>query len=428
MLIDAGSMRDPENAGRHWQPFAGDVHPPWIAGRVRALREAEDDAQTVLALLSTGLATRAVDPAEVVWVVDLAPGEGERAWRVLRALSARAPRAPPIRYLVRCVDATHHARLAAHPFLRPLIAAGDLYLDREGNGLPPQCVRNPVVVLAHEGVSSQSQRLYASHAGELREAWVDDRGHVEWRPTTQRDGVMRLLSAYRQSLDGVAFTLPHGAMTILSALLRASGGRLLLRATDRGARDIAQIRMGALECGLPQRRLEHPAAPHAGDGLRVNFEALARWHRAHGASVHQTQRDDDGRVLHVALHDIAGGRLQECLPDVIGLPHPDDHVQMLLAFETLPTATPAQCLALLHAQAGDPRALRALSRHITHGAPGGTAAAQGQWRDMLAYCRGLHYPWCDGSAEDDAMSALFDTVSSALEALSPAQPDPYFSV
>lgn len=428
MLIDAGSMRDREDAGRHWQPFTGVLNPPWIAGRVRALREAEDDAQTVLALLSTGLATRAIDPAEVVWVVDLAPGEGERAWRVLRALSGRAPRAPPIRYLLRCIDATHHARLAAHPFLRPLIAGGDLYLDREGSGLPSHQIRNPVVVLAHEGVSSQSQRLYASHAGELREAWVDAHGHVEWRPTTQRDGVMRLLSAYRQSLDGVAFTLPHGAMAILSSLLRASGGRMLLRASDRGAREIAQIRRGALGYGTLQCSAENPAAPQADAVLRVNFEALARWHRAHGASVHQTQRDDDGRVLHVALHDAAGGRLQECLPDVIGMPHPDDHSQMLRAMERLSAASPAQCLSLLHAQDGDPRALRALARHIAHGAPGSTAAAQGQWRDMLAYCRGLHYPWCDGSAEDGAMSALFDTVSSALEALSPAQPDPYFSV
>ncbi|NOT89666.1 MAG: hypothetical protein HOP03_16020 [Lysobacter sp.] len=413
MLIESDAMLPHDQV--RWRPFAGATRPSWIPGRLRALREAEDDAQTVLAFLLTGLATHAIDPAEVVWIVDLAPGEGERAWRVLRALSGRAPRAPPIRYLARSFDAQHHARLAAHPLLKPLLASGDLLLDREGLGIPPQRIRNPIVVLAHEGASAQSQRLYASHAGELREAWSDPDGNLDWRATTQRDGVMRLLSAYRQSLDGAEFTLPHGAMATLSTLLRASGGRLLLRASDHGAKDIAQIRMGALRYGT-----ERASVRHSGAVLQVNFEALARWHRAHGASIHQTQRDDDGRVLHVALHDVAGGRLQECLPDVIGLPHPDDHVQMLLAFETLSAVTPAQGLALLHAQAGDPRALRALSRHIPRNGPVAGGAALCQWRDMLAYCRALHYPWCDGGEEDDEMSAMFATVSRDLEALPPA--------
>lgn len=412
MLIEPDATLDPRHADRRWQPFTGALRPAWMAGRVRALREAEDDAQTVLAFLSTGLTTRAIDPAEVVWVIDLAPGEGERAWRVLSALSGRAPRAPPIRYLARCFDVQHHASLVVHPLLKPLLAGGDLCLDREGLGIPPQCIRNPVVVLAHEGVSSQLQRLYASHSGELREAWSDADGNLDWRATTRRDGVMRLLSVYRQSLDGAAFTLPHGMMATLSAVLQASGGRLLLRASDLGAKDIAQLRTGALQC-RPER-----ICPQGEDAvLQVNFEALARWHRAHGASVHQTQRDDDGRVLHVALHDIAGGRLQECLPDVIGLPHPDDHVQMLLAFETLSAVTPAQCLALLHAQTCDPRALRALSRHLSHGALVASGAALDQWRDMLAYCRALHYPCCDGGKEDDEMSAMFAAMSSDLNAL-----------
>lgn len=415
MLIDSDTT--PELASARWRPFGGGRRPAWMAGRVRALREAEDDAQTVLAFQLTGLATHAIDPAEVVWVIDLAPGEGERAWRVLKALSGRAPRGAPIRYMACCADAEHHARLAAHPLLKPLISDGSLFLDREGRGMPGPIVRNPIVVLAHEGMSSLSQGLYAAHSGELLEAWSDGQSNIDWRATIQRDGVMRLLSTYRQALDDVAFTLPRGAMDTLSTLLRASGGRLLLRASDMGAMDIAQIRRGALERGAALRKPERAFAQHADEVLAVNFEALARWHRAHGASVHQTQRDDDGRVLHVALHDIAGGRLQECLPEVIGLPHPDDHAQMLLAFETMSDVPPAQCLALLHAQAGDPRALRALSRHIPQGASLAAGAALDQWRDMLVYCRALHYPWCDGSEEDDQMSALFANAASRLEAL-----------
>lgn len=411
MLVDADAIRDHADAHRHWQPFTGALHPPWVSGRVRALREAEDDAQTVLALLSTGLTTRTIDPAEVLWVVDLAPGEGERAWRVSRALSSRAPRAPPIRYLARCVDVGHHARLAAHPLLQPLVAGGDLYLDRDGNGIPPQRIRNPVVVLAHEGVSSQSQRLYTSHAGELREAWSDGDGHIDWRATTQRDGVMRLLSTYRQSLDGAEFTLPRGAMRTLSALLQTSGGRLLLRASDLGTKDIAHIRRGGLS-------LKHAEAfaPGRDATLRVNFETLARWHRAHGASVHQSQRDDDGRVLHIALHDNAGGRLRECLPEVLGLPHPDDHVQLLLAMEALSAASPAQCLSLLHAQGGDPRTLLALSRHMRQRASAIEGTALDEWRNMLAHCRYRHYPQGDGVGDGDTIPALFADLAIGLHA------------
>lgn len=413
------------------RPFGGARRPARMAGRVRALREAEDDAQTVLAFQLTGLATHAIDPAEVVWVVDLAPGEGERAWRVLKAVSCRAPRAAPIRYMACCVDIEHHARMAAHPLLKPLISDGSLFLDRESRGVPAHIVRNPIVVLAHEGISSLSQGLYAAHSGELLEAWHDGRGGMDWRATTRRDGVMRLLSTYRQSLDAVAFTLPCGAMQALSALLQASRGRLLLRASDRGAMDIPQIRRGALKRGaVEQGVLEQDASPrrrepasrrHPDEVLPVNFEALARWHRAHGASVHQTQRDDDGRVLHIALHDVAGGRLQECLPDVIGLPHPDDHVQMLLAFEALSDVPPAQCLALLHAQAGDPRALLALSRHMRQAAPMLEGAALSQWREMLVYCRSQHYPRFDADGEGDGIHEMFADLEKDLHAPSPGR-------
>lgn len=422
MLIDPDPPPDATQGSARidarWRPFDGTDRPSWATGRVRALREAEDDAQTVLSFQLTGLATHAIDPAEVVWVIDLAPGEGERAWRVLKALSGRAPRGAPIRYMMCCADAEHYARLAAHPLLKPLISAGSLCLDREGRGAPAHTVHNPIVVLAHEGLSSMAQGFYAAHTGELLEAWSDGRGGMAWRTPTQRDGVMRLLSTYRRSIDHAAFTLPRGAMDRLSALLRASSGRMLLRASDHGAMDIAQIRAGALDFERRDR------SPRSGDrALPVNFEALARWHRAHGASVHQLQRDDEGRVLHIALHDVAGGRLQECLPEVLGLPHPDDHAQLLLAMRALSAASAAQCLALLHAQAGDPRALAVLSRHIRESGSSLEGAALIQWRDMLAYCGAQHYPHGDGEGECDGMPALIEDLAMHLHVPSAARAD-----
>lgn len=193
---------------------------------------------------------------------------------------------------------------------------------------------------------------------------------------------------------------------------------MLLRGSDHGAKDRAQIRMGALD---PENRNMRGCDAHG--TLRVNFEALARWHRANGASVLQSQRDDDGRVLHIALHDVAGGRLQECLPEVHGLPHPDDHLQLLQALHAFPAVSPSQCLAMLHAHGGDPRALMALSKHVLQNVAVIDGVALDQWRAMLAYCRDQHYPVFDGDGdgERDETPVLFASIARAMEAPSQRQ-------
>lgn len=409
MAIESGSRRSDSAIAAQWRPFRGVSRVPQQAGCLRALREADDDAQAVLWFIQTGSATHAIDPAEVVWVIDLAPGDGERAWRVLNLLATRAPRSPALRYLACCPEPEHHAVLAAHPLLKPLLADGRLFLDRQGQAIPAHPPRNPIVVLAHDALSARSQGLYAAQCGDLSQAWTDGNSAICWRAAARRDGLMSLLAAYRQSLNNVAFTLPHGAMQQLAELLRASSGRMLLRATDRGAKDLSQIRMGALQ------HVE-------GQPLRVNFEALARWHRANGASVYQSQRDDDGRVLHIALHDVAGGRLQECLPEVLGLPHPDDHVQLLLALHRQPALSPAQCLAQLHALAGDPCALAALAPQIAQAAPALTGAALAQWRLMLGCCWAQYYPRCndgngdgDGDGQGEDLRMLIATLALQIE-------------
>ncbi len=390
MLIDPDRGPGTAHTGDRWQPLVTTSRAPERAGRLRTLREAEDDADTVLGFLRAGLASRDIDPAETLWLIDLAPGDGERAWRVLRSLATDAPRAPTIRYLARCSTPRHQARLAAHPRLRPLIADGSLYLDGQGTGLPPHPLRNPPVVLAHEALSTLPQGLYASRHGRLLQAWSDGRDGIAWRAPGQRDGPTHLLGPYRHALDAIAFTLPWGGMEILHTLLEAAGGRLLLRASDLGAKDLSQIRLGALDRAAAVTR-----------ALPVNFEALARWHRSHGAdSVRQSQHDDRGRVLHLALHDVPCGRLRECLPDLLAIPHPDDHAASLHALAVASARTSARtpplsaehCLALLHGQHGDPRALIALRRPIAEAAPTLRGAALNTWRATLAHCLDQYYP------------------------------------
>lgn len=322
---------------------------PWHAGCLGAVREALDDARAALVFVRTGLRVRAIDPGETLWIIDLTPGDGERAWRVLDALRTQAPRGPAIRYFASCLDPGHRAWLMRHPCLAALVAEGVLYLDAGSDSgvLPPHPLRNPPVILAHGGFASRQQSRHVFRRGELMTCVPDTGGIDIWRPADRDDGLLRLAQAYRTVLDGVPFTLPAGAMRLIATLVDHSGGRLLLRGSDHGACDL-------------DRLLRGDAMPDA-----VNFDAMARWHRAHGASVHQSHRAANGRVLHLALHAQASPGLRDCLPDLLALPHPDDHVDVLQALEGIPSLSAAQYRALLRATGNDPRAREALSGRCT---------------------------------------------------------------
>lgn len=316
----------------------------WRDGCLGAVREALDDAKATLVFLRAGLRVRAIDPGETLWIIDLAPGDGERAWRVLDALRTRAPRGPSIRYFASCFDPGHRAWLMRHPCLATLVAEGVLYLDADSDGgvLPPHPLRNPPVILAHGGFASRQQSRHVFRRGELMSCANDASGVDSWRPADRADGLLRLAQAYRTVLDGMPFSLPTGAMRLIATLADHSGGRLLLRGSDPGVCDI-------------DRLMHADTMPQV-----VNFDAMARWHRAHGASVHQSFRGDSGRVLHLALHAQASPGLRDCLPDLLALPHPDDHVDVLQALEEIPSLSAAQYRALLRATGNDPRAREAL--------------------------------------------------------------------
>jgi hypothetical protein len=350
-LLDSQLQAMQPHAG---QPHVGPLREPGQAGRLRSLREAEDDARAVLAFLQAGMRGRSIHPEHAVWIVDLSPGDGERAWRMLRIFDREAPRGPPLRYLASCLDAAQHDALVAHaPFVQ-WRADGRFCLDRDDLGLPLHPLRNPVVVLAHEAFSARAQHLFRIRAGDrtgdrtgdipsdIVQAWRDADGHIRWRDLRRRDGICRLLSAHG-ARDGLSLTLPHAGMALLDAILRASGGRMLLRATDDGLYEPARIAAEGL-------RADGDEPP------QVNFDALSRWHRANGGQSFQSRGPIDGRVLHIALHDVEGGRLRECLPDVLALPHPDEHVQLLQAIATLRAPSDAVCRALLRATGHDPRA------------------------------------------------------------------------
>lgn len=357
---------------------------PIRIGGVRSQGEALDDALGILAFVRVGLASGAIDPDRTFWVVDLAPADGERAWRVMSELRERNLRGPAVRYLARCRDGHHRRVLSAHPPLQPLLSDGRLALDDIGRWLRVTAPGNPIAVLAHDAISAEAQRPYRVGAGALLEAVREDDGPSRWRPAVRRDGPARLLAAHAHWPESVEVTLPVGAIGLLGELLALSGGRLLLRASDIGVSDPEAIRRGALAA--------RDAGIDPGGRLPVNFDALARWHRAHGARVVHDDRSDSGRVLHLAVHDREDGRLHECASALIQAPHPDDHVAMLEALAGLETIAPAQGLSLLHALQADPRALRAMAHALPPKAQADAGATRSRWRRMLERCRDRDYP------------------------------------
>lgn len=364
------------------RPLVGALRPAWQAGRLRALCEAQDDARVILSFLQAGLRNRCIDPMHPLWVVDLSPGDGERAWHVLRILDAEAMRGPPVRYLLCCPDPGQRGTLAAQASFAEWHANGRVCLGRVGQGLPPHPLHNPVIVLAHDAFSAHEQHLFRVRKGEALQGWGLPDGRVEWRDLRRSDGLCRLLSGQRNAADGLSLTLPHAGMTLLDALLHASGGRLLLRATDHGAFEGERIATQGL-------RADDHAPPE------VNFEALARWHLANGGQVLQSRISPRGRVLHQALHDVTDGRLRECLPGLLALPHPDEHVELLGTLGALLRPSLPQCIALLRAHGGDPRALALLVARMQElppeeeTDPSGLVAAT--WRSLVAWSESMRY-------------------------------------
>jgi hypothetical protein len=368
------------------QPHVGLLREPGLAGRLRSLREAEDDARAVLSFLQAGMRGRSIHPEHAVWIVDLSPGDGERAWRMLRIFDREAPRGPPLRYLACCLHAAQHDALVAHASFEQWRADGRFCLDRDDRGLPLHPLRNPVVVLAHEAFSARAQHLFRIRAGDrtgdIVQAWRDADGQIRWCDLRRRDGNSRLLSAHG-AREGLSLTLPHAGMALLDTILRASGGRMLLRATDDGLYEPARIATDGL-------RADGDAPP------QVNFDALSRWHRANGGQSFQSRGPIDGRVLHIALHDVEGGRLRECLPDVLALPHPDEYVELLGTLDALSSPSLSQCIALLRAHGGDPRALAALAARLPEVSAQADAdvsdAVATTWRTLVAWSESMRYP------------------------------------
>lgn len=257
-------------------------------------------------------------------IVDLSPGDGERAWQLLRLWGGNLPTPS---YLAICANAEEREGLRSQPMVRTLLESGRLRLAlspwneagwRRLLGSP----KNPVVIFGHGLFSRLRHDLYGCHYGQWLEAWLvsgEEESPCEtlklaWREGDRRDALVDFLKPiYLRGINSASFLAPTGAFECLNPLIRGCGGRYLLVASDIGTRNLSEIRQGALACGIEALALE--------DALPVNFHALSAWLESNGAGCASFVEEDGqlvaGPLWQIALRDKAFPALARALPGIL---------------------------------------------------------------------------------------------------------------
>lgn len=235
---------------------------------------------------------------DALCIVDLAPGNGERAWQLLRSLPVEAFK---VHYLAACLSGDDQAGLSHHPVLQELQQSGRLsilkmpYDETEWRSVLPT-TRNPMLIFAHDLFSGLPQAQYACHYGKWLQAFPES-VNEPWQEMPVEDRIDQLLApAYLQSINSCSLLIPSAAIALLEPLIAAALGRYLLVSSDMGVSELAEIRLGALQ-------IPPPIAASAAR-LPVNFHALGLWQKMMGAACgHAWNGLDKDRTLQLALRD-----------------------------------------------------------------------------------------------------------------------------
>lgn len=233
---------------------------------------AQTYACSVIAYLRDARAAGQIDPAQPIYIVELAAGVGRFAYQFLnkfRQLKRESSlRDLDVRYVMTDFTSTNLNVWKNHPHLAPFVAdrvldfgAFDVDSDREialvsGGKLSPETVNNPLVVLANYAFDTFRHDLFRITNGALHEIQVATRS-PETPPDLNRSDAIsklrvqysdrliakgyyddpildRVLGYYQARLGEVAFTIPYGGMRGLRSLTAIAKGRLLLISSDKG--------------------------------------------------------------------------------------------------------------------------------------------------------------------------------------------------
>ena len=385
--------------------------PPQACAPWDSVLAAQASAAGILSFWVDCQARAEIDPQAPLDVLDLAPGLGQNAGRIVPALLDGLERMgmaqPRLRYLCAAPQRAMLATFAGQPQLRHWIDAGillpTLWDPERGDpcllaklGRQPWQPGNPVVVLAQDRWQGLSQRLLAVHYGKLLEvdrarlarqqaSACNDSGAESdpaakpgadvntenaadgtadnsadkaqdsiWRPLGKlpgAPGAAELLAAYLWHCNSAPIPLPLGAMVALTRIaVLARRGYLVLACAPGlvSERDLRLAQFPALLAAEPER-------------LPVNFHVLGKHLRQLGAANRETRLGEQ-YALQLALGGMPDQeqRLEPLFAALCasGL----EHAQPLIdAMRVLVQggARSESLLALLRAAAYDPRVFHA---------------------------------------------------------------------
>lgn len=361
-------------------------------------------ADAILLYWQHGIESGAIDAGKTLYLADLAPAEGQLAWRLLKALRTGLERrrlALNICLVACCRSQDDADALLGHPCLgtfaaqgwldaAPFNAGSDSALTLRHRKISLLAADNPIVFLALDHFSTLPSELMAVHYGELLQCAVavhqaEGAAHLdlayEWMPQhpAHADAATPqaacVLDHYRAHFHSAALLLPEQAMETLQRLQRMAGGRYLLLAADAGVCDEQAIRLGAM---TPPKQW-HPGETQ----VPVNYHALSLAQRRDGALACNLQLEDGGIVMHAAWRAGTQAPDGDCMRQIaaaLEAAHPT-HQQ---ALRQLGGLNEKALLALLHQSQDDPAMLAAAMDALSGAPPTLADCSHRAWHQAMA--------------------------------------------
>ena len=337
-------------------------------------------ADTMLDAWLAARASDALDPAQPMLILDLAPGLGRLAVQILRRLHERLSLLGCAQWCIRyCALAGQRETrdaLRSHPALQSFFASGWFNVISHW---PSGRRHNPIVVLSLGGLGAFVPQLYAVHYGRIfagRVAVLSEQNDVEfaydWQETTAPAPLDRWLDHYAGRLSSAPLLLAADALTQLDAIAELACGRYLLLALDFGAVSEQQLREHALRPPTTWRIGE--------DRLPVNFELLSLYQRKHDVQTRNLVLVDGGWVMHAALADWSVD-IDELTERLTGA-HPD-HLRTQLRNVMVNPADTVAVLAALRAAHYDPFLLQVALPTLIETPPTLDTSQVRDWRTVL---------------------------------------------
>jgi len=263
-----------------------------------------------------------LDPDRPLYVLEPGAGAGRFAYLFLQALDLFRE-AEPLRRLKVCYVMADFTRSnldfwATHPQLQPFAEAGrldfavldaeadrEIRLERSQIVLDRQSLQNPLVVIGNYLFDTLTADAFRVQDGRLLEGLVTvvsdrpedlegDRAEIlarlrlryEFREMGEdyysSPDWNRILLDYGSLLGNTSLSLPVGSFRFVDHLLKTSGGRLVVLASDKSWNRTEEL-SGLEDPGL---------VLHGSFSLTVNFDALGRlFHLKGGTALHSDARD-----------------------------------------------------------------------------------------------------------------------------------------